>query len=206
MGLTSGTKDAGLYLWTPNNNSTLCATTVTLGEPAGTGGASGKLTAAGSLGLSQNPEVSGIVSTFNDFSSSKYYYIVVGNTCIKNAYYEVVANGQELVSELNENISNKANNDLSVTEVSQAFIDKAISWLMPNYSSATAVTETEFVAPLDGWILGTVDGGRTTLNGLLLFENASGSTFIQVPMKKDDVFLTTGTIVTLNFLKCRGAN
>ncbi len=206
MGLTSGTKDAGLYLWTPNNNSTLCATTVTLGQPVGTGGASGKLSVAGSIGLSQNPEVSGIISTFNNFSSSKYYYIVVGNTCIKNSYYEVVAKGQELISELNENISNKANNDLSGTEVSQEFIDKAISWLMPNYSNAAMVTETEFIAPFNGWVCGSIDGGSVTVNGLLIFENVSSSSLIQIPMKKDDVFLTTASIVSLSFLKCRGAD
>ena len=211
LGLTNGTEEGGLYNWTPNNNATLCAATTALNSVVGTTNASGKISSAGSLGLTQKAESSGVVSKFSDFSSSKYYYMVVGNTCVEASYYDVVANGKELLAELNNGLASKANNDLSGTAVSQEFIDKSLSWIMPDYTNVTVITENNFIAPFDGWAFGSIyksstSVGSASINGYLVAEESSDYAFIHAPMKRGDVLTIEGTIRTLNFLKCRGAN
>lgn len=139
--MDDGGNYGGLYEWTPNDNATLKAETEVYGKPLGTSAANYKSGMnAAAYGLSDQVEYSGIITPIQNIKNELSCYMVVGNVKTTAGYSEVVAQGKEILEQVNEGITNgietRANLDLSnVTQSSglRRLIEVSDSSLMPSW-------------------------------------------------------------------------
>lgn len=163
--------------------------------------------------------------TVQPASVSVLAYMVVGNVKTSEGYSEVVAQGKEILEQVNEGLESRANLDLSNVEASQSFKEKSVSWNIPDYSKQIEITltsngTTTYTAPADGFIFGKQISGTSektvTINGNKVFSHKTSSGTLSNPfyyiVAKGDVVVvdcTTISVTTNNYLifaPMKGAN
>ena len=88
--------------------------------------------------------------------------------------------------------------------------EEIMSWLMPDYTTAVAVTGG-FTAQYKGWLMGQMNGysaayGTGRINGYSIGTEYSDYVDIQVMMDVGDVFTTDATNFDMNFFALKGNN
>ena len=107
LGLKAKETAYGLGNWTPSENATYTGYTGLYGKPRGTSVTGSKMSSAVSLGITEEADKSGIEADVSTFGSKKYYYMVVGNVKTTEGYSEVVAQGKEILAQVNAGLISK---------------------------------------------------------------------------------------------------
>ena len=138
LGITDGTDNYGIA---GANSSSSVTVSEDYGITVGT-----KVTQAGSiginaLGVTTDLEKSGIEANLSRFESNRYYYMVVGNVKTTQGYSEVVAQGKEILEQVNEGIADKALDDLSNVVSSNTIVIDG-QWIAKQAVVSTSVATT----------------------------------------------------------------
>ena len=127
--------------------------------------------------------VYGNSDTVQPASVSILAYMVVGNTKTTQGYSEVVAQGKEILEQVNEGLETRADIRLSNVTPNASFRRNSVRWGIPNYSKQieieVATGLTTYIAPYDGVIYGGLTASTTrrvlTINGADVFHRSTSS-------------------------------
>lgn len=174
-------------------------------------GSSGNVAGNILLDASVSNPIYGNSDTVQPPSSLKLLYYCVGNTVVNEA--NIDAGG--LVAQMEQ----KANVALDNVMPSQDFIEKTISWGMPDYSSAISVSSLPYTAPADGVFVCQVNiaGGGNNACQIYVDDNLATAfgtrnqaiwthtAHVLVP-KNSVISNVGGNLAGLQFFPLKGAN
>lgn len=99
------------------------------------------------------------------------------------------------------------------TKLSRGNKEEIAAWNIPDYTTAVSVSDVNYTAPYDGWLVGDLYASNTTkcvayVNGVRIGAEETSVLSIQIPMKAGDLFTSNATISSLNLSFCamKGAN
>lgn len=123
-------------------------------------------------------------------------------------------NAEEAAQLASSYVTEKADKNLSNTNPSSLFVKTVMSWLMPDWSNAQAITALSFTAPSKGWIVGQNMGtaeyriNDVYVGGCIATPNWSSRGNIQILMDEGDVVTFESADFSqayrISFVPCKG--
>ncbi|MCQ2744037.1 MAG: hypothetical protein MJ230_04480 [bacterium] len=223
LGLTNGTQNGGFTYANLGGVYGVYPGQAIYGTPVGSSDSNPAMSTGASIGVTTDSAKSGIIADLSvslQQDTTYNWYIVVGNVKTIYGYDEIVAEGTEILTQVNQGLVSKL--DLNGTNISNAgnnLINEVINWGMPDYSAGVSFADGSTFNQ-NGWLFVyapyVISGDRYVyIDGVLVYRKydtdylngyhkVSDSDWIPYP--KNGVITVTSTFDNLIFYPSKGAN